>query len=57
VGAGDTVGELAALCDEIICPLTPPGFSAVGEWYDDFSATTDEEVRDLLSRARVARTE
>jgi predicted phosphoribosyltransferase len=57
VGARDTVRDLAALCDEIVCPLTPSGFAAVGEWYEDFSETTDGEVRDLLSRARAARTE
>ena len=29
----------------------PDPFYAVGMWYDDFSQTTDEEVRDLLERA------
>jgi len=37
--------------DEIVCGLTPEGFFAVGFWYQDFSQTTDEEIRDLLSRA------
>jgi putative phosphoribosyl transferase len=32
-----------------VCTLTPVPFSAVGVWYDDFSQTTDEEVRRLLS--------
>lgn len=35
--------------DEIVCPLTPSGFDAVGRWYRDFAATTDDEVRDLLA--------
>lgn len=35
--------------DEIVCPLTPSSFEAVGYWYDDFSPTTDAEVRTLLS--------
>jgi len=34
--------------DDIVCGETPRGFVAVGEWYHDFSQTTDEEVRDLL---------
>jgi len=37
--------------DEVVCALTPEPFLAVGYWYDDFSQTTDEEVRDLLARA------
>ena len=34
--------------DEIVCARTPEPFSAVGQWYYDFSQTTDEEVRQLL---------
>ena len=30
---------------------TPPAFHGVGEWYKDFSQTSDEEVRALLSQA------
>jgi predicted phosphoribosyltransferase len=37
--------------DEIICAKTPQPFHGVGMWYDDFSQTTDEEVRELLARA------
>jgi predicted phosphoribosyltransferase len=37
--------------DEIVCLRTPPGFMAVGAWYEDFSQTTDEEVRELLTRS------
>jgi predicted phosphoribosyltransferase len=48
VGARDTVQEIAALSDELVCPLTPAGFAAVGEWYEDFSETSDEQVRRLL---------
>ena len=36
--------------DEIVCAQTPEPFIAVGAWYDDFSQTTDDEVRELLSR-------
>jgi predicted phosphoribosyltransferase len=34
-----------------VCSLTPPLFMAVGEWYEEFAPTTDEEVRELLARA------
>jgi putative phosphoribosyl transferase len=46
---------LAALrceCDEVLCLLTPASFRAVGELYDDFEQTSDDEVIDLLRRAR-----
>jgi putative phosphoribosyl transferase len=43
--------ELGALADEAICLLTPEPFLGVGRWYDDFSPTTDEEVRSFLQRA------
>jgi predicted phosphoribosyltransferase len=52
--------ELRAEVDEVICSITPEPFYAVGFWYEDFSQTTDEEVRDLLARSehagRAART-
>jgi predicted phosphoribosyltransferase len=35
-------------CDQIVCVAVPESFFAVGEWYDDFSQTTDEEVVALL---------
>ncbi len=41
--------------DELVCSVTPEPFFAVGQWYHDFSQTTDEEVRDLLERARAER--
>ncbi len=37
--------------EQVICALTPDPFQAVGLWYEDFSQTTDEEVRELLARA------
>jgi putative phosphoribosyl transferase len=37
--------------DEVVCAVTPAPFYAVGNWYDDFSQTSDEEVRELLERA------
>ena len=40
--------------DQAICAMTPEPFVAVGLWYEDFSPTTDAEVRDLLARAATA---
>ncbi|MFW6296566.1 MAG: phosphoribosyltransferase [Halothece sp.] len=37
--------------DQMICAETPQPFYAVGLWYENFSQTTDEEVRELLNRA------
>ena len=45
-----TCEELRRVADEVMCAITPEPFHAVGLWYDDFSQTTDEEVRDLLGR-------
>jgi putative phosphoribosyl transferase len=38
----------------VVSVVTPADFHAVGEWYDDFSPTTDAEVIDLLQRARAS---
>jgi predicted phosphoribosyltransferase len=51
VGAPETCRELATIADEVVCARTPADFSAVGQWYRDFSQTTDDEVRQLLSEA------
>ncbi len=48
VGAPSTCDEFADLTDETVCARTPESFSSVGEWYLDFSQTTDEEVQALL---------
>ncbi|HXG48308.1 MAG TPA: phosphoribosyltransferase [Methylomirabilota bacterium] len=39
---------------ELVAVMTPADFVAVGQWYEDFSQTTDEEVRELLRAARRA---
>jgi predicted phosphoribosyltransferase len=52
VSAPQTCNEYRMGVDEIICAATPEPFYGVGQWYLDFSQTTDEEVRDLLERAR-----
>ena len=45
---------LADDADEVICLETPERFLAIGEWYEDFSQTSDEEVVSLLRAARDA---
>jgi putative phosphoribosyl transferase len=57
VSAPQTCDEYRMGVDEIVCAVTPEPFHAVGQWYADFSQTTDEEVRDLLARAAEGRTE
>ena len=52
VAAPAACEQFQAEVDEVVCARTPEPFHAVGEWYEDFSQTTDEEVRQLLSRAR-----
>jgi putative phosphoribosyl transferase len=51
VAAEPTCDEFPAEVDEVVCALTPEPFLSVGSWYEDFSQTTDEEVRELLARA------
>lgn len=58
VAPPETCSELAAEVDEMVCLLTPSAFFGVSAWYDDFSQTTDYEVRELLeSAAKRARQE
>jgi putative phosphoribosyl transferase len=51
VAAAQTCDEFRDDVDEIVCALTPRRFHAVGVWYEDFSQTSDEEVRELLAQA------
>jgi putative phosphoribosyl transferase len=51
VGSPDSCRDFADIADEIVCARRPEHFAAVGQWYTDFSQTTDEEVRTLLQRA------
>jgi predicted phosphoribosyltransferase len=52
--ARETCDALRAEVDDVVCAITPEPFHAVGLWYEDFSQTTDEEVRELLARAAQA---
>jgi len=51
VGAPDSCAALAPLVDQLVCPLQPPLFRAVGQWYQQFGQTGDDEVQDLLALA------
>jgi len=51
VSSPETCEEFRSEVDEIVCAVTPERFQGVGLWYEDFSQTTDEEVRELLKRA------
>lgn len=52
VGAASTCGELRQMADRVVCVLTPEPMTAISMWYEDFAQTSDEEVRELLDRAR-----
>ncbi|MGW6679870.1 phosphoribosyltransferase family protein [[Kitasatospora] papulosa] len=51
VASPDAAARLREDADEVVCLSAPALFSAVGEWYRDFSQTSDEEVVALLARA------
>ena len=51
VGPPDTCREFEDVADEVVCASAPESFQAVGQYYEDFSQTSDEEVRELLAKA------
>ena len=52
VAAEETCRQFEDVADDVVCAVTPRPFYAVGQWYEDFDQTTDEEVRDLLAQSR-----
>jgi len=50
VGSRQACEALADVADQVVCPLTPEPFAAVGLWYADFSETPDREVRHFLAQ-------
>ncbi|MDF2388548.1 phosphoribosyltransferase [Nostoc ellipsosporum NOK] len=50
VAPATTCEQLRAEVDEVICLTTPEPMYAIGLWYEDFSQTSDKEVRDLLAK-------
>ena len=51
VASADACREIQVEADEVICAMTPSPFYGVGQRYEDFAQTSDEEVRDLLEKA------
>ena len=51
VAAPSTCAEIEKVADRVVCLYTPLKFLSVSQWYQNFSQTTDEEVRELLDRA------
>lgn len=52
VAPRESIAELRSECDEIVCLAQPNPFYSVGAHYADFTQTSDEEVVELLRRAR-----
>jgi len=52
VGPPETIRELKEIADQVVVLLTPEPFYAIGQFYEDFSQTSDEEVTELLRRSR-----
>ena len=50
VSSREAVAELRTLADEVISLYVPTQFEAVGEWYEDFNQTTDDEVTSMLQK-------
>src|SRR5438270_2187406 len=57
VGPPDTCKEFEDVADEVVCASAPEFFQAVGQYYEDFSQTSDDEVRDLLAKAAQGKSE
>jgi putative phosphoribosyl transferase len=55
VAAEETCDAFREVVDDVVCGVTPTPFRAVGLWYEDFSQTTDEDVRNLLEGAGASR--
>jgi putative phosphoribosyl transferase len=45
----DTCDRLRSEVDELVCLMTPKHFAGIGQWYEDFTQTTDEQVCELLN--------
>lgn len=51
VCAGETAERLGEVADRVVCALVPPALRSVGEWYERFDQTSDEEVVRILDRS------
>jgi predicted phosphoribosyltransferase len=52
VGAAEACDEIAATVDELVCPLQPDPFYAVGAHYHEFGQVSDDEVEEILRERR-----
>jgi len=52
VAAPSSVRDVRAVADDVVCLETPTEFTAVGQWYDDFRPTTDDDVIRCLRSGR-----
>ena len=50
VAAREAYQQFKDQADDIVCVQTPENFEGVGQWYEDFTQTSDEEVRALLEQ-------
>lgn len=50
VASAEAVEALRPATDEVVCPLVPRSFTAVGQWYRDFTQVTDAQVLELLAK-------
>jgi predicted phosphoribosyltransferase len=53
VASREAMAALGQVADQCVAVLTPRNFGGVGQWYDDFTQTSDEEVHALLEAARL----
>jgi putative phosphoribosyl transferase len=51
VAPPDTVERMAEIADAVICPAVPVSFYGIGQFYEDFTQRSDEQVRELLAEA------
>jgi predicted phosphoribosyltransferase len=51
VASKEACAEFRAEVDELVCAMSPDNLFSVGEWYDEFTQTSDVEVKGLLARA------
>jgi putative phosphoribosyl transferase len=51
VGSREAVARLGEEADEVVCHTIPPDLLGVGQWYEDFSPVSDEQVLALLAEA------
>lgn len=55
VAPADLIEPLGRVADDVVCAHSPSWLSSIGQWYADFAPTSDDEVRELLSRAAAHR--